>query len=576
MKLLLVEDDVGDAQFLEACLGRQKSGDIDLTHVTHLNEAIRKLHDAPFDCVLLDLNLPDASGLSCVEQIQTANAQVPIVVLSGQDDEDYAIDILNRGVQDYLVKWEGEGRTILRAVRYAIERKRAELRLNYLAQYDPLTGIPNRQYFQDQLQKATARARRNASKIALLFLDLDQFKGVNDTLGHHTGDQLLQAVAKRIVSCVRSGDTVARLGGDEFAVLLEGVRNGMDAETMARNLLSVFADPFQVADREILMTTSIGITLYPSDNNDPNTLVKNADIAMYQAKEKGRNNFKFFTQSMHAEIIEYHQLEHDIKKAIIMEDFELAYQPKVRLDSRTISGFEGLLRWSNPIRGNVSPKEFVPVAEESGHIVPLGYWVFEQAFKQLKRFENMALPSLPISINVSPRQFRKADFVNHIANLVRSYGINPELIELELTEGSLMEDTSSVQSYLQQLKNIGFKLSIDDFGTGHSCLSYLQRFPIDILKIDQSFVADIDSDAGGKAICAAIISMARSLNMQTVAEGVETEHQLQFLHDHGCDLAQGRLFSMPVKPQKLTGLLDRLGVSDARQSIAGMKQLLAP
>lgn len=562
MRLLLVEDDMGDAQFLEACLGRHRSRDISLVHVTHLNEAVCRIHDEPFDCVLLDLNLPDGSGLGCVEKIQRANPQIPIVVLSGQDDEDYAIDILNRGVQDYLVKWEGQGRTVLRAVRYAIERKRAELRLNYLAQYDPLTGIPNRQYFQDQLEKATARARRNGSKIALLFLDLDQFKGVNDTLGHHSGDQLLQAVAKRIVGCVRSGDTVARLGGDEFAVLLEGIKGAMDAETMARNLLSVFGEPFAVADRQIPITTSIGITVYPSDNNDPHTLVKNADIAMYQAKEKGRNNFKFFTQSMHAEIISYHQLEHDIKKAIIMEDFELVYQPKIDLRIQKIIGFEGLLRWSNPIRGNVSPKDFIPVAEESGHIITLGYWVFEQAFQQIREWEQMGYGTLPISVNVSPRQFRKVNFVSEITRLTQTYNIDPSLIELELTESSLMEDTPRVQRCLQQLKDRGFRLSIDDFGTGHSCLSYLQRFPIDVLKIDRSFVADITSEKGGKAICAAIISMAKSLNMETVAEGLESQTQLEFLLSQGCHLAQGKLFSMPVKARRIPELLDTLGYTE--------------
>ncbi|MEM7281588.1 MAG: EAL domain-containing protein [Pseudomonadota bacterium] len=572
MKLLLVEDDLGDAQFLELCLSRQKKREISLTHVTHLTDAIKALHDQEFDCVLLDLNLPDASGLSCVEQIQLANTRIPIVVLSGQDDEDYAIDILNRGVQDYLVKWEGDGRTILRAVRYGIERKRAEMRLNYLAQYDPLTATPNRQYFNDQLEKATARARRNGSKIALLFLDLDQFKGVNDTLGHHTGDQLLQAVAQRIAGCVRSGDTVARLGGDEFAVLLEDVRSAFDAETMAKNLLAAFADPFSVVDREIPMTTSIGITLYPSDNNDPKTLLKNADIAMYQAKEKGRNNFKFFTQSMHAEIINYHQLEHDIKKAIVVDGFELYYQPKFELETKAISGFEALLRWKHPTRGTIDPTEFIPVAEESGHIVPLGYWVIKQALMQLAHLREMGLPLLPISINVSPRQFRKVDFVNQIAEMIRSYEIDPSLIELELTEGSLMEDTASVQSYLQNLKNLGISLAIDDFGTGHSCLSYLQRFPIDVLKIDRSFVSEIGKESGGKAICAAVISMAKSLNMRTVAEGVETERQLEFLLSHGCRIGQGKLLSMPVRSSKIKGMLETYGYCASEQDLPELKR----
>jgi diguanylate cyclase (GGDEF)-like protein len=344
MKLLLVEDNPDDAAFLGASLRRHRVGEVDLVHVCSLQEAVARMAGEPFDVVLLDLNLPDGNGLACVDAIQSVNDRLPIVVLSGQDNEEFAVSILNRGVQDYLVKWEGQGRTILRSVRYAIERKRSELRLNYLAQFDPLTEIGNRQYFHDQLQRAAARARREGGKVALFFLDIDQFKIVNDTLGHHAGDQLLQEVAQRLSSQVRTGDVMARLGGDEFAILMEGVGSVVDAATIAQQILEVIGAPFTIDGHQVNVTTSIGITFYPTDNSDTARLLKNADIAMYQAKDSGRNNFKFFTERMHTELVEYHDLERDIADALRNKSFRVVFQPKVNLVTRRLQGLEALLR----------------------------------------------------------------------------------------------------------------------------------------------------------------------------------------------------------------------------------------
>ncbi len=316
MKLLLVEDNADDAAFLGASLRRQQASQVELVHVRSIEEARQSMNGTAFDVVLLDLHLPDATGLACVDAIQALDPAVAIVVLSGQDDEEFAVSILNKGVQDYLVKWEGQGRTILRSIRYAIERKRAEIRLNYLAQFDPLTEIGNRQYFHDQLKRATARARRDGSKVALFFLDIDQFKIVNDTLGHDAGDRLLQEVAQRLSSQVRTGDVMARLGGDEFAILMESVGTAVEAGAVAEKLLEVIDAPFTIDGHQVKVTTSIGITFYPADNNDTVRLLKNADIAMYQAKDSGRNNFKFFTERMHTELLEYHDLEHDIAEAL--------------------------------------------------------------------------------------------------------------------------------------------------------------------------------------------------------------------------------------------------------------------
>jgi len=558
MKLLLVEDNFDDADFLAASLRRHRVQDLSLSHVGTLRDAVARLEAERYDVVLLDLHLPDGSGLECIDMIQAADPGTPIVVLSGRDDEKFALSILNRGVQDYLVKWEGETRAILRSIRYAVERKRSEMRLNYLAQYDPLTGIPNRQYFSDQLERAAARARREGKKVALFSLDLDQFKGVNDTLGHNAGDGLLREMASRLRESIRAGDVLARLGGDEFAVLLEGLSGALEAEMVARSILEVVAEPFQVDGREVKVTTSIGISVYPNDNNDTGTLLKNADIAMYQAKEKGRNNFKFFTERMHEELVAYHELERDIREAISTESFRLVFQPKVNLITRKLQGLEALLRWQHPGRGNVPPSEFIPVAEQSGHIVPLGHWVFNEVCRTINRWKAKSLPVVPVAVNVSARQFQQPDFYRRVADTLSRHAVDPSLIEIELTEGLLMEDTASVQRSLQQLKDIGVRISIDDFGTGHSCLNYLRRFPIDVLKIDKSFVHDVDRAEDSAIIIDAIISLARSLHLDTVAEGVETREQLNFLVDRGCQVAQGFLFGQPMKARDVLPFLEDL------------------
>jgi diguanylate cyclase (GGDEF)-like protein len=558
MKLLLVEDNQADIEFLAASLRRQRASDVEMVNERSLGSATERLGNEKFDIVLLDLHLPDASGLECIDAIQAIDNEIPIVVLSGQDDEEFAVSILNKGAQDYLVKWEGQGRTILRSVRYAIERKRSELRLNYMAQFDALTGIPNRQYFNDQLTRATARARRDGRKVTLLFLDLDEFKVVNDTLGHDAGDRLLKEVASRIQRSVRTGDVVARLGGDEFAVLLEGLTGPLEVETMANGLLELVSQPYHIADRQLDITTSIGITMYPNDSADTQMLLKNADIAMYQAKENGRNNVTFFTERMHAELMEYHELERDIRVALQLEEFHVVYQPKVNAHNRRLQGLEALLRWTSATRGKVGPGTFIPVAEESGHIIPLGYWILNQVCQTLKTWEAKGLPCVPVSVNVSARQFQQPDFHKRVAQILANHAVDPSLIEIELTEGLVMDDSEAAQMELLRLKRIGLRISIDDFGTGYSCLSYLRRFPIDVLKIDRSFVLEIGVSQDGESIIDAIISLARSLRLETVAEGVETNEQLDFLLERGCHIVQGYLFGVPMEQALIEPLLGEL------------------
>ncbi|MDH5276685.1 MAG: GGDEF domain-containing phosphodiesterase, partial [Gammaproteobacteria bacterium] len=330
-------------------------------------------------------------------------------------------------------------------------------------------------------------------------------------------------------------------------------------EAVANGLLEVIAKPYHIADRQLSITTSIGITMYPSDNPDTQMLLKNADIAMYQAKEDGRNNFKFFHEQMHADLVGYHELERDIREAIAEGQFHLVYQPKVNARINQLQGIEALLRWNSPTRGNVSPGNFIPVAEESGHIIPLGYWVLNEVCLALRSWREKGLTLVPVSVNVSARQFQQPDFHKRVAELLHRHDIDPGLIEIELTEGLVMEDIDSAMRELAQLRNIGLRISIDDFGTGYSCLSYLRRFPIDVLKIDKSFVQEIGCSRDGESIIDAIISLARSLRLETVAEGVETAAQLQYLLDHGCHVVQGFLLGKPMEMRLIEPLLAAAG-----------------
>ncbi len=555
VQLLLVEDDQADAKFLRACLARSKGSKPDITHAQCLNDALALLQDTRFDVILLDLNLPDATGEVSVSKIQDACPKIPIVILSGEDNEDYAIGILNQGVQDYLVKWDGEGATILRSIRYAIERKRTELRLTFLATYDSLTEIPNRNFFVEHLNKAVSRAQRNGTLLGLVFLDLDRFKGVNDTLGHYFGDKLLCAVAKRISAAVRNGDIVARMGGDEFAILLENMNDTQAAEAVARKLTEVLAEPYELDGGSVNITVSVGITIYPKDHGDPETLVKNADMAMYQAKSAGRNGYQFFNEKMHDEIVRQHEVAQELRRALDNREFSLLYQPQLRLDDGRLDGAEALIRWNHPQKNLVMPNDFIGIAEESGQIVQVGNWVIEEAFRQSLVWQTDAAAPPRMAINISPRQIHQPSFYPDLKRLLITYGVNPEHIEIEITESCLIEDVQFVQKSLQKLKDLGFTLAIDDFGTGHSCLDYLRRFPIDILKIDRSFVKDIGSGKHGTAICRAILSIADGLNMETVGEGIETEEQLQFLIDNGCHRGQGYYFSPAVKPEDLATLI---------------------
>ncbi len=449
----------------------------------------------------------------------------------------------------------GQVRHQVSIIKDITERKDYETQLEYQASYDALTGLANRNLLADRLDQAIAHARRDKTLVAVLLLDLDRFKVVNDSLGHDAGDILLQTMAQRLTACVRSVDTVARLGGDEFVVVMSDIDSENDAATLARKLLHQLSLPMMVAGREMVSNASLGIALYPKDAEQASTLLKNADVAMYRAKELGRNSMQFYTPAMNASTLARLELESALRRAVLRDELVLYYQPKVELQRGRVVGAEALIRWRHPQLGMVAPGEFIPLAEETGLIVEIGEWVIDQACAQIKAWQDEGLPDITVAVNLSARQFQQENLAKIVDQALRLNEVAARCLELEVTESAVMQDPDKTVAILHELKRIGVHLSLDDFGTGYSSLNYLKRFPIDILKIDQSFVRDIITDPDSAAIAVTIISLAHSLRRRVVAEGVETEAQLDFLRRRRCDEMQGYHFSRPLPAEEFARLL---------------------
>ena len=440
-----------------------------------------------------------------------------------------------------------EGQFTIAVVRDMRETKDYEAQILHQATHDALTGLPNRTLFHTQLNRAMIQAERDESLLAVIFLDLDGFKHINDTLGHDWGDQLLKQIAQHISGAMRRNDIVARQGGDEFTIMLQGVKHVDDVIAAARKILAAVSEPVHLREMDFHPTASLGITIFPLDDTDAEHLLRNADTAMYRAKEAGRNGFQFYTAEMNAQAQERLAIETDLRRAIAQQEFVLHYQAQVDVASGRIIGAEALLRWNHPEKGVVLPLKFVPVAEESGLIVPIGEWVLREACRQLRVWQDAAMPPLRIAVNLSARQFRETNLPQRIASIMAECGLEKrDALEVEITESMLMKNVDVAQDILKQLFDMGVMISVDDFGTGYSSLSYLQRFPLHALKVDQSFVRDIESGADGKVITGVIVDLAHKLNLKVIAEGVETLAQLQYLAQIGCDEIQGYYFSPPL------------------------------
>jgi len=463
--------------------------------------------------------------------------------------------------------WRGTGRDVT-------DRKSAEARISYLATRDPLTELPNRVLFNDRLEQGIVAARRTGQSLALLFIDLDRFKNINDSLGHQVGDQLLKQVAGRMMDCIRKGDTLSRLGGDEFVVTLEGLQQAEDAAQVATKIIKALSRPFEIGIHTLNTSCSTGISIFPLDADDERALMKNADTAMYHAKEKGRNNYQFFSPEMNTRAVERHTLETALRQAIERQQFKLYYQPLIDMHSGKVIGVEALLRWDHPQRGLLAPGTFMAVAEESGLIEPIGQWVLRTACQRAKAWQDAGYPPLKIAVNISARQLiRPREFARGLSRVLSATGLEPRYLELEMTESLLIQNAEENIAMLRKLGQDGMRIAVDDFGTGYSSLSYLRQLPIDTLKIDRSFVRDIESDPEDAAIIQAIVAMAHSLGLQVTAEGVETRGQLEALSRLGCDEYQDYLFSRPLPAVELAARFLAPGVLDFEAASAKRREV---
>ncbi|MEZ0360046.1 EAL domain-containing protein [Mycobacterium sp. SA01] len=691
VRVLLVEDNDGDARLVQLMLESTFGTGMELTWAHSLHEALTKLDIETLDCVVLDLGLPDASGLDGVQAIKKRSPMMPVVVLSGHADSEVGMAAVAAGAQDYLVKGSAIDETLTRAIRYAVVRKRAEhalvrsqatlaeaqriahlgswelnlatnemvwsaelrrlhgyatdtprdvddllgrvhpddaesvrgllhaafgarsafdldyrivlpdgstrwLRsqgrvecdeasvdsymrgtvqditqqrsaeeaLAHQALHDPLTGLPNRTLLLDRLTNMLGRLDRSAGSVGLLFIDIDRFKVINDSLGHPAGDHMLLAMASRLKATLRTSDTLARFGGDEFVILCEGLSGEQEAIGIATSIRDAMQQPLSWGKGELVVTLSIGIAMASSPHVSAESLLRDADAAMYRAKQDGRARSAVFAHSMRAKAVDRLDTEVALRRGIAEGGFDIEYQPIVELQTLRIVGSEALVRWRHPSRGRVAPGQFIPIAEETGLIVPLGAWVLREAADQAATWRRRyGLESFKMAVNLSPLQVADAGLVRLVADVIAGSGLPPECLELEITETALMNDAASAVEILESLKGLGVSLSIDDFGTGYSSLSYLKRFPVDTLKIDQSFVADLN-DSDDDAIVKAIISLAAALKLGTVAEGVETAGPAGRLVELGCGLAQGYYFARPAPAAMFDDFLEgRLAIAPA-------------
>ena len=539
-RILLIEDNPGDARLVQLMLEEGGEGGFSFSHVGRLADAWGPIRSGFIDCALVDLSLPDADGLEGVDQLTELAPELPIIVLTGRDDLDLAIAALHRGAQDYLLKGRVDSGLLSRAVRYAVERKNAEVALAHQAMHDALTDLPNRALFLDRLSQALAGTRRRASTLAVLFVDIDRFKVVNDSLGHAEGDRALVTLSKRIARVLRPGDTVARFGGDEFTVLCCELVDPSECIAITERLLEVIRQPIDLNGAQVVLTASIGIALGSNSLAAPDELIRNADAAMYRAKEGGRAGWLVFDDEMHKRAVERLENEVQLRRSVASGSFMLDYQPIVQCDASRPAGYEALVRWKHPHRGIVAPDNFIPLAEETGLIDEIGSWVLREACAESVRWAAGHGGEPPfVSVNVSGRQLSGSTLLTVVAEVLADTGLPPDRLWLEITESALFSDVDSTQLALHALRSCGVKLAVDDFGTGYTSLGNLKRFPVDVIKIDRSFVSDLGRSPQDAAIVTAIVTLGHDLGLVVTAEGIETEDQRRILSDLGCDFLQG-------------------------------------
>jgi predicted signal transduction protein with EAL and GGDEF domain len=577
-KILVSDDDQNVRLLTRQCL--EAEGMIVVEAADGLETLEVFVRERP-DLVFLDVEMPGMTGLEVCERIRQMpqGESIPIMIVTGSDDRKSIDEGFQAGATQYKTKpvnWSLLGRDVqymLRASNAFNALKRQEDRLRYLAYYDPLTSLPNRRSFNEQLTRILKRCQRRNSNAALMFIDLDHFKRINDSIGHGRGDRLLVEIAKRLTLELREDDAInyfsdgevedddqqqsteiARLGGDEFTVVLSDVECTKHVERVAKRILDTLSEPIALQSHNPVVTPSIGIAIFPHDGTDPDTLVRNADTAMYVAKAEGRACCRFYNEDMNSQAVEQLKMEEELRNAMRNHELELRYQPQVDTRTGRVVSMEALVRWKHPVRGMVSPLEFIPVAERTGQIIELGEWVMGEVARHCLYWDSLGLKAFRICVNISPLQFNHGDLPQWISDFLKKAKLAPERLELELTESAIMTDAETNIAKLRKLKALGLNLAVDDFGTGYSSLSYLKRFPIDTLKIDQSFIADLHSPDGA-AIVDAILALAKTLNLRVIAEGIENEHQLAQMVAKECDLLQGFYFARPIYPEDVPDIL---------------------
>jgi len=542
--VLLVEDNDGDAELISDYLAEICGAIVSQVH--RVEDAARAMADQTYDFIISDLTLPDAHGLDALRRLQPLAPDTPFIVITGMDDEDLAVQAVQHGAQDYLVKGQIDALLLRRTLRHARERKQASNRLRDQTRHDPLTGVANRAALRERIETTIARARRRNVEFAVMFIDLDRFKAINDTCGHDIGDTVLCEIAERLRQALRTSDVVARLGGDEFAVFLDDLWPDSRPLEVAERIRRSLERPIILGDRTLVVTPSIGLVRYPEVTGTVDDILKAADSAMYLAKNRGRNNVQVYGAVSEQERARL-ALASDLQHALERGELSLNFQPQFTVEAQRVVGYEALLRWTRRGTMPVSPAEFIPLLEENGRIVAVGEWVLDRACEQLARWRAEGRTTLRMAVNLSARQLANRDIVDCVSHCLRTYDVPPACLELELTETVLMDDTQRATAILGELRGLGVRLTLDDFGTGYSSLSYLSRFDVDCLKIDRSFIHQVDSDRERALITSAIVTLGHHLGLEVVAEGVETVEQLAFLTTTKCDLVQGYLLGRPAE-----------------------------
>jgi diguanylate cyclase len=574
-RILLVDDDEDDYILTKDLLADVFGRALQLEWVRSWRAAIDRVAAAQHDIYLVDYRLDERDGLELVRHAVELGARAPFILLTGQGSREIDLEAMRAGATDYLVKSEITAPLLDRAIRYSIERNRAERRLAELAQLDQLTGLANRYLFREHLGRSLARADRYGHAIALLLLDLDRFKTINDMHGHEVGDQLLVAIARRLQQCVRACDLVARLGGDEFVVIVDGFAAPEVVGHCAQRILQVIKEPVELGRWQVHTGASIGIAIYPADAPGLEELVVSADAAMYLAKERGGDRYQFYTAEMRERASRRLELENGLRRALERDEFVLHYQPQVDLRSGRVASMEALIRWQHPRYGLIGPDDFVHIAEASSLIEPLGAWVLREVCRQLKEWQAAGFPEVRIAVNFSARQFRDVDLVRNVLDVLEEHALASCFLEIEITETEILKNPAQVKSLLQDFADLGIAISLDDFGTGCSSLNHLRSFPGASIKIDQSFIKNLCREPHDAAIVRSLIVMAHNIGLKVVAEGVETLEQLEFLRDQDCDMLQGFAIARPMPASAIgpelfaCSLLEELETGAATTRAAG-------